>query len=745
MGGDNRPDVPTNPANEDREPAYGPLQQAGWPGQDQQQPSQGQPRTWSRSDGLRYFDPRPTDGQGNTQSNPGPDVNALQQRDISIGNGLSVRQYANNPNMVDIIDSNGRIVSREAVRRGQGPVGQGNQPGQQYQDISIRNPTNRQVVIEIMRFYPDHTIGRIDPNNNVVFETIQPDGARDHFDNNGRLADRVYPNGVRDIYSGGEYPTERQYPDGSYERYDAQGRVQETRFNNYVTRYDTFGRKTDVAGPNQDTWRFDYAADGGPINSYEVTRGGQVVERGNRTPGGTLAVERRQQDGSFAVEPTLNDRYGVVLRPDLTLDYLDREGYGLPDQHGRRIKRDDRTVMGARQLEGGRVEQVPVNPIRSIRMPDGRTFNYEYTSDGLRASGPDELKAYTIRNARGEVTEFGARVPSADPTRQRAMWLEYKARPGQAPISDAAMNEVRDLVRPGTPQEMIDRQRRLVQNRPLLDYMPTQAGQETTGVRIDQITGQQFNDYGNGDSLLRDVRGGETTTTARGDRIVRSSNGTEVRTAWDANRNIQGDRTTVTEPTGDGRMRLRFHHSRSDNSKVAFSYADNGTSVTQVITERADGSRTRLVRDPAIENRWVEERLTTAPGGAPEWQTTANRYNMSVELVGPQSTVRLSNRPLPPGSIVMTNYQNNRALERRIVTPQGIEIVGRVTDGGDQTLPVRIFETPRPAQGQPGGPTRRQQPSEYILPGTPGTPGTPPAPGQPQERQRTQVQERSRR
>ncbi|MBX9690813.1 MAG: hypothetical protein K2Z81_00405, partial [Cyanobacteria bacterium] len=313
MGGEQRPDVPTNPANEggnDPESAYRQFHQVAWlqGAQDQQpqgqdQPQQGQPRVWSRTDGLRYFDPRPTDGQG-AQPNPGPNINAMQTRDTSIGNGLSIRQYANNPNMIDVVDSDGRIVGRETVRRA--PAQQGQQ--QQYQEISIHNPTNRQLVIEIMRFYPDSSIGRIDPATNLVFERINPDGSRDHFDNNGRMSDRTYSNGVRDIFSGGDYPSERQYPDGSYERYDNEGRVQETRFNNYVTRYDTAGRKLDVTGPNQDSWRFDYAPDGGPMTGYEVTRGGQVVERGNRNVGGTLSVERRQPDGTFRVEAALNDR-----------------------------------------------------------------------------------------------------------------------------------------------------------------------------------------------------------------------------------------------------------------------------------------------------------------------------------------------------------------------------------------------------------------------------------------------------
>ncbi|MBX9695912.1 MAG: hypothetical protein K2Z81_26230, partial [Cyanobacteria bacterium] len=171
------------------------------------------------------------------------------------------------------------------------------------------------------------------------------------------------------------------------------------------------------------------------------------------------------------------------------------------------------------------------------------------------------------------------------------------------------------------------------------------------------------------------------------------------------------------------------------------SYADDGVRVTEVTTERQLGQRTRLVRDAAAENRWVEEQLTAGTDGRQSWQRTANAYNMSVELVGQDSPLRLSNRPLPPGSIVMTQLQNNRPTTRRIITPQGTEIIGRATDGGNETMPLQIFETPRPAQGQPGGPTRRIQysPSDAVPPRT-----NPPPPGAPQERPRTQTQDRTR-
>lgn len=695
MAGDGgRPDVPfDNGSRGDYESsdqeAYGQFFQQAW---EQQQSGQGQGQVWQRSDGGRYFDQ--PQGDQNLQR-PSFRVEApSQQRDTGVadtplGNGLSIRQYQHNPRVVDIVDTNtGRVVGREPL-----------DSGGQFSEIPIRHPNNRNQILEGVKIYANGTMERMNPQTGAVFERINTNGARDHFDEKGKIQERVYPDGVKETFRGGQFPAQRDYPDGSYEKFDSDGKVQETKLNGFKTTYDAEGRKTNIDGPNGESWRFNYA--GAKLDSYTIGKGATVLEQGSVKPDGTLKIERRQEDGSLKTDESLKDRVSVSLRADLSLDYLDKDGFSSPDEHGRKFKRDSRTVMAARELPDGRIEQVPINPIRSVKMPDGRTIDYDYNSDGTKASGMgDDIKSYTIRNAKGEIVEFGARVPQVDAMQtQRGMWLEYRAKPGQPPMDERKVNEIKGLLSPGSPQEMIERQRRLVQDKPLNEYTPKQQGSETSKVLLDQANGRLISVYGNGDSMVRDERGVETIYTQLGDKITRMPNGREVRVAWDANPKISGDRTTVTEPARDGTMRVLFHHSRADGSKLAFGYdAQNG--INEVMVETDKGVQARLVKQEGQANKWVEQRLVTTDG-KPSWQPNGKTFDMTMEMANADSAVRLANRPLPPGTVIWTDLKDGQPSVRRFITPSGTEIVGRVTNG-DETLPWMTYETPNKNNETPG-------------------------------------------
>jgi len=131
------------------------------------------------------------------------------------------------------------------------------------------------------------------------------------------------------------------------------------------------------------------------------------------------------------VDERLKGRADVALRADLKLDYLDKDGYGMPDNTGRMVKRDDRTVLIQANGADGRPVAHPVNPIRSIRYADGRQADYEYSGDRNRAagkqSGEDGLSSYTIRDRNGKVVEFAQRIPEIPGTERRnnTAWLSF--------------------------------------------------------------------------------------------------------------------------------------------------------------------------------------------------------------------------------------------------------------------------------------------------------------------------------
>ena len=99
--------------------------------------------------------------------------------DIPVGN-YTVRVY-NQSGIADVLNGNGSRVTRKTL-----------QLDKPYTDLRIPN--------EVLRISSqDLTIERRDLQNRK-FETVHPDGAKDHFNERGQITDRTYRNGVKDLF-----------------------------------------------------------------------------------------------------------------------------------------------------------------------------------------------------------------------------------------------------------------------------------------------------------------------------------------------------------------------------------------------------------------------------------------------------------------------------------------------------------------------------------------------------------------
>lgn len=578
-----------------------------------------------------------------------------------------------------------------------------------------------------------------------------PNGTVDARTQNGGF-ERSYPGGMKENFSkvGDQYVIQdRKFPDGSYEKY-SNGKLQETNHKGFVTKFDAAGHKTDVATPNGDKYHFSYGTNG-KVESYELSKRNdkgenQVVERATRGSDGNLKIERRQNDGTMKVDERLKGRADVALRADLKLDYLDKDGYGMPDSSGRMIKRDDRTVMIQATGADGRPVSHPVNPIRSIRYTDGRQADYQYSGDRDRAagkqSGEDGLSSYTIRDRNGKAIEFAQKIPDIPGTERRnnTAWFEFKAKPGESLPEDKIAN-VKRLMQPADPsmnqadaqKQMMANRAELMKTRPMSEFMPTVRGQETTNVAIDQISGRQFNQYANGEVRGRNERGLEFKPTFdqnTGDRYETYADGRTYKRAWDGDPRVHPlDRTTVTQPNADGVNRIEFHHSRRDNSFINVTYDKDGRVPQEIIVTAPGAQPIRMAPDASNPNSWAEYSR-----GADGWKPTGRTFPMRVEVVGKDSQMSLDARPIPPGSLVISQGD-----KRRLITPSGEEFLGTAGATRNEIVgdPQKVYLNPRypgrPEQGDRRPPAWTQQnPAERPERRSP-------VPAQPQEDPRRRV------
>jgi hypothetical protein len=584
---------------------------------------------------------------------------------------------------------------------------------------------------------------------------VNPNGSVDSRTQNGY--DRTFPGGTRESYdknkTGDGYTlTEKRFPDNSYERY-TNGKLAETNHRGFVTKFDASGHKTEVTTPQGDRYSFKYGANG-KVDNFELSKKGpagqvQVVERATRQADGHLKIERAQADGTMRVDAR-TDRTDVALRSNLKLDYLDKDGYSLPDENRRSIKRDERTVMAQAQTSDGKTVPYPVNPIRSVRFADGRQIDYEYSSDKARRAGQqsndDGLNSYTIRDKQGKIVEFGQKIPDIPGTQRNNStgWFEFRAQPGQSLPEDQVAN-VKRLMAPADPammttqekaaevqKQMLANRAELMRTRPMAEFMPTQKGMETTQVGIDQVTGKQYNVYANGDLRVRNERGLDYKPSQdqnTGDQFEAYSNGTTLRHAWDADpRKHPLDRTTGTRLTQAGVPRVEMHHSRKDNSFININYAKDPNIPSDIVVTPPGGQPIRMAPDdPRNPNLWTEYRRE-----GDNWKATGRAFPMNVEMVNDNSPARLDGKKLPAGTVIISQGD-----KRRIITPAGEEIIGKVGSSPAETVPERVFLTPewpnRPRQPQQG-----DQRAPRVRP--PGGPNEDPNQGRPQSPNRTRPQ-----
>ncbi|MDZ4835013.1 MAG: hypothetical protein SGJ27_14655 [Candidatus Melainabacteria bacterium] len=667
-----------------------------------------QPQTWSRNDGGRYFD------QPQGVDRPQQAGQASWTEIPTVG-GNTVRIDPRG-NMVDVIGADGKPLGRGRLTKGEPtPIMIGNTRILVNPDMTVDVPSEK----GLTRTYPTR-----------VSEYY------DRVDNTYRIANRTFP-------------------DGSYEKFN-NGRLAETNYEGFITRFDNAGRKFEVNTPQGDKFAFKFGADG-KVDSYDVTRKNeknevQLVERGIKGPDGSLRIERRQRDGTMAVEPRLAGRTDVAIRSDLRLDYLDKDGYGVLDSNKRMIKRDDRTVMAS--SPDANLAPYPVNPIRSVRMEDGRQIDYEYSSDKFRDrgqnQGDDGLLSYTVRDRNGKAVEFGHRISDIpDTTRKNNTgWFEFKAGPGQS-LPEDQIAKVKQLMTPADParladpqerakvqQEMLANRNQLVQDKPMKDFMPKLApgekGKETVDVVIDHTTGRQYNVYGNGETRVRNERGQEFISTYdrnTGDAFETYGDGTTLRRPWDADpKKGNSDRITITSRNAEGVPRVEMHHSRKDNSLIDVNYDKTGKIPTEVIVTPAGGQPIKMA--PARDNpdSWLEYKQEGTAEN-PIWKPTGRAFPMKVDLIG-NNDGRFTNegKQLPAGTVIISQGE-----KRRIITPAGEEIVGKTGSTPSDTVPERVWLTPPLPNSQ--GPERPQQkaPPEWTQQGPPGTrrDGRPREPQQP--------------
>lgn len=654
-----------------------------------------QPRTWSRDDGGRYFDQ--PQGNGRPQQ-----AGQAQWTEIPTVGGNTVRIDPRG-NMVDIIGADGKPLGRGRLNKGEvTPITIGDTKILVNPDMTVEVPTAK----GLTKSYPT--------------------GTTEYYDRIGdtyRIASRTFP-------------------DRSYEKFN-QGRLAETNYNGFITRFDEFSRKTDVITPKGDRVAFKYGASG-KVDSYEVTKTNgtdvQLVERGAKGPDGYLRIERRQPDGAMRIDSRLANRTDVAIRADLNLDYLDKDGYSMPDVANRRmVKRDDRTVLAQAEQADGKVVSYPVNPIRSIRFEDGRQIDYEYSSDRFRNRGNDQgadgLLSYTIRDRNGRAVEFGHKIPDIPGTTRKnnTGWLEYKATPGTALPEDQIV-KVKQLMVPGDParlgspdpaerakaqQELVNNRTQLVQDKPMKDFMPKlvpgEKGRDTVDVALDPLTGRQYNTYGNGDIHIRNERGQgyfPSVDNKTGDSFENYDDGTLIRRAWDADpKKGELDRVTITALNADGVPRVEFHHTRrkDDNSYIDVDYDKTGRVPTSVTVTPPNGQPIRMEPADGDRSSWLEYRRE-----GDVWKPTGRAFPMKVDLVGNDRQFTSGGQRFPAGTIVISQGD-----KRRIITPAGEEIVGRTGSTPFDTVPDRegIFVTPKfPLSQNYDRP--QNAPPDWVPPGT---------------------------
>lgn len=642
-----------------------------------------EPRIWSRNDGRRY-DGAPTDATPGVQN---------QRVDIPTVGGNTLRIDPRGQ-FVDIIGPDGRGAGRERLQ----------------QDA----PTRLKFGNTVIAINPDRSV---DAPTAKGFERTHPNLMRENFEKTG------------DNY----VLTERRFADNSFEKY-SNGKLTETNKSGFVTKFDEAGRKTEVTTPGGDRYAFKYGRNG--VENYEITRKGsdgqpQVMEKGTRGADGKLNIERRANDGSMK-SVNLRDRTDVVLRPDLKMDYLDKDGYGLPDNVGRMVKRDDRTVLVQGTGADGRPIGVPVNPVRSVRFSDGRTIDYEYSADKFREKGKaspnDTLSSYTVRDAQGKIIEFAQRIPDIPDTQRngQANWFEFKAKPGQSLPADQ-VNKVKTALEPADPNALADPQKRaevraemlarrtaLMKDRPMVEFMPTDKNMVTTQVAVDHISGRQYNVYANGETFGKNERGEDFLASRdqnTGELLERYADGRTFRRAVDADLSKHRlHRTTVTRAGNDGVPRLEFHHSRADNSFINVNYGADNKTPSELIVTPPGGTQIRMAPDasnPAVWNEFVPNPNWKQGDPADQrWKPTGKAFPMKVDIVDAATQLSMNGRPLPPGSMVLSQGD-----KKRVITPYGEDVRGTVTrtpeqqpGGVPQDVPNRRGPAPQ-RQEQP--PVRR--------------------------------------
>ncbi len=651
-------------------------------------------------DGRRYWDPRDPRSEGN----PRTDVvdGQAQWTEVPVIDGHRIR-FDPRGNFVDVIGPGNKRLAHGVLNK--------------------TEPTRIEVAGKVFYVNRDTmTVDQFSDNNNKC-ERSYAGGAKEQFDKVGE-----------------EFVlTARIFADKSYEKFE-NGKLRETSVNGFITRFDDSGRRTEMTTPQGDKYSFRYGADG-KVESYDVSKNDttgkpQIVERATKGADGNLIVERRQGDGTMKVDDTLKDRKDVIVRADLKLDYLDKDGYGAPDANGRRIKRDDRTVMASARLADGKVVPYPVNPIRSIRYDgNGQQVDYVYSSDSGGSQQGEGLLSYSVRDKAGALVEFGHRIPDIPGTQRRNAtgWFEYRATQANPKIPEDQIPNIAKLLAPAdtskiktrqelqtVQMEMLKNRQELLRTKPLIDYMPQ--GKETADVTVDQLTGKHYNDYVSGESRVRNERGIEFVSIfdkISGDTFETYPDGNTLRRAWDADSKRHPlDHTTVTFAGADGVPRVELHHSRRDDSFIDINYTADGKTPNEVIVTPPNRKPIRMAPDPANAGSWLEYRLEDGK----EWKPTGRAFPMKVDVVTKDSGNTIGGEVLPPGTVIISQGD-----KRRVITPAGEEFEGKAGSTAKDIAPDKVFLTPPfPRAQEPDVPPSQPRRQQVIPPPGPQPERRPP-------------------
>ncbi len=502
----------------------------------------------------------------------------------------------------------------------------------------------------------------IDPDGKQKPVQMSSDGAQISIGDKKYFINPATKNEPSSLDRQTETGTERVYANGTKVRFDSEGKFIE--------------RREDVKAADGSVFTPHYGANG-KIDRYEITKNGQTIETGTKLDGKML-VKRVGADQQLHPVESLKDRADVIMRPNGKLDYLDRDGYGLPDENGRRIKRSDRAVMGLAQGRDGQPVQYPINPITSIRNADGQV-DYTYAPGQQGQSGG--LNGYTIRNREGKIIEFAHVVPSNMSSSGTAVWLEYRAKPGQAPMPEEQVRALGNALSQTDPAEVAKSLQYLKSN-PLGEYMQArQRGSETTGVYLDQVTGKQANTYADGSSRVRSEEGDDLRILKdprTGETIEVSGDGTKRRRALDSDPDKNYlDRTTTTIPGPGGIDQLQMFHMRSGNQAfMKVGYGKDGVTPNEIFFATPPNKAIRMAPDPSNPKNWLEYETkddrtwvrATTPDGAPK-----AAIPMRVDLAGANTVV--NGDKVPPGSIVIAMRPDDpEHFYTRIYTPTGLEV-----------------------------------------------------------------------